>query len=411
MKISRRHFWKYPVIQILFAAELLILAGMVAAALSAKARSSQVVTFTQNAAALAESGDRPYVTFTVQPSKTWVQSDGTVGAEYDGVLYNNTDHPFSEWRIKVKVPEGYRVDSSWAGRFLNGADYITVLPHPEGYNRIVPPRKSASFGLVMYTPAAFTITDITFTGCFTYSILDEPLFITLLVLLLFTALLIVVFSVAEYTAKKKIRIETELYRKQHEHDSDMIDQACRTFANFVDAKDPYTKGHSVRVAKYAKEISRRLGFDEEQQREMYYMGLMHDSGKVAIPDSILDKQAPLTPEERKIIEKHTTCGAAMLSDFSSMPSIKDIALYHHEKYDGSGYPCGLAGAAIPLSARIVCIADSYDAMASDRCYRPKFPAAKIKSELEQCAGTQFDPSIVKIMISMIDDGFTSGVTA
>src|SRR5574344_2000145 len=411
MKISRSRFWKYPVIQILIAVELFILAGMAAVALSAKARSSQIVTFTQNTAALAESGNRPYVTFTIQPSKICVQIDGTVGAEYDGILFNDTNHPFSEWRIKAKVPEGYKIDSSWAGRFLNGADYITILPHPEGYNRIVQPKESVSFGLVMYTPAAFAISDITFTGYFTYSILDEPFFIILLVLLIITALLLVVFASAECAAKKKIRIETEQYRKQHEHDSDMIDQACRTFANFVDAKDPYTKGHSVRVARYAQEISRRLGFDEEQQREMYYMGLMHDSGKVAIPDSILDKQAPLTPEERKIIEKHTTCGAAKLSDFSSMPSIKDIALYHHEKYDGSGYPCGLAGAAIPLSARIVCIADSYDAMASDRCYRPKFPAAKIKSELEQCAGTQFDPSIVNSVISMIDDGFTSGVTA
>ena len=142
---------------------------------------------------------------------------------------------------------------------------------------------------------------------------------------------------------------------------------------------------------------------------MYYLGLMHDAGKIGIPDEILNKNAPLTQEERKIIEKHTLLGANMLKDFTSMPEIGDIALYHHERYDGTGYPEHLSGTAIPLAARVVCVADSFDAMTSDRCYHDRTTVEQAEAELTGKSGIQFDPEIVAIMVKMIHDGFAKKI--
>jgi len=157
---------------------------------------------------------------------------------------------------------------------------------------------------------------------------------------------------------------------------------------------------------YTREIARRLDFPPQKQREMYYLGLMHDAGKIGIPDEILNKTAPLTLEERKIIEKHTQLGANMLKDFTSMPGIRDIALYHHERYDGTGYPDHLSGTAIPPAARIVCVADSFDAMTSSRSYHKEVESEHlIIKEIEKNAGTQFDKKVVKTFINLYKNGY------
>ena len=189
-----------------------------------------------------------------------------------------------------------------------------------------------------------------------------------------------------------------------EHDEKIIEETMQVFANFIDAKDEYTKGHSTRVSFYSQKIAKRMGMSEEEIKMVGYMGLMHDCGKIAIPDGVLNKRGPLTEEERKVIEEHTTRGGKMLENFTSLPGIRDGALYHHERYDGKGYPEGLIGKEIPLYARIINVADAFDAMNSDRCYRNRLPKHKILSELRNNAGTQFDPEIVEYMIAMYQEG-------
>lgn len=196
---------------------------------------------------------------------------------------------------------------------------------------------------------------------------------------------------------KRLRQQRQMYRG-------IVNQSLRTIANTIDAKDSYTNGHSVRVATYSREIAKRMGYSENDQETVFYVALLHDIGKIGIPDSILNKEGPLTPEEWKIIRKHPIKGGEILRDFTALKGVADGAKYHHERYDGKGYCEGLAGEDIPLMARIICVADCYDAMSCDRCYRKAFPPEKIIEELEQGSGTQFDPKIAAIMIDMIKEG-------
>jgi HD-GYP domain-containing protein (c-di-GMP phosphodiesterase class II) len=139
----------------------------------------------------------------------------------------------------------------------------------------------------------------------------------------------------------------------------------------------------------------------EEIRKLHYIALMHDCGKVYIPDNILKKQGSLSEEEFEIIKTHTTKGYEMLSNFTSVQGIQDGVRYHHEFYDGSGYPEGLSGENIPLVARIICVADCYDAMSTDRYYRSRCSKEYIIEELRKHSGTQFDPKIADIMVQLI----------
>ncbi|MBP5649289.1 MAG: HD domain-containing protein [Clostridia bacterium] len=200
---------------------------------------------------------------------------------------------------------------------------------------------------------------------------------------------------------------TAKIRKARRHEKefqDITEQALETVARTIDAKDNYTKGHSNRVAIYSREIARRMGYSEQDQRKVYYIALLHDIGKIGVPDNILNKPGRLTPEEREVIQQHPAIGGEILQDFIAVPGIADGARYHHEKYDGTGYVSHVSGKNIPEIARIIGIADSYDAMQSARCYRPALTDEYIRNELVNCAGKQFDPDIVKYMLDMIDDG-------
>ena len=177
----------------------------------------------------------------------------------------------------------------------------------------------------------------------------------------------------------------------------------KALAAVIDAKDAYTNGHSGRVAEYAKEIGRRSGFSEKQQEEIYLMGLLHDVGKIDIPDAVINKPGKLTPEEFDVIKKHPVIGAQILSKMTDMPRMAIGACWHHERYDGKGYPDGLSGQEIPAEARIIAVADAYDAMTSRRSYRDILPQDKVRNEIKNGKGTQFDPAFADIMIKMIDE--------
>ncbi|MCD8338329.1 MAG: HD domain-containing protein [Lachnospiraceae bacterium] len=198
-------------------------------------------------------------------------------------------------------------------------------------------------------------------------------------------------------------------RKRQEELKLIIEQSLHTFANAIDAKDSDTNGHSIRVANYSREIARRMDFSEAEQEEISYMALLHDIGKIGIPDHILKKAGKLTPEEWEIVKSHPRIGGEILSEFTVIPDIADGAKYHHEHYDGKGYCEGLKGDEIPLKARIIAIADSFDAMCSARHYQSGNTLEYAREELLRCSGTQFDPGIVGYMVEMIDDGYVREV--
>lgn len=201
-----------------------------------------------------------------------------------------------------------------------------------------------------------------------------------------------------------IRLKTlRLKRRQAEYQN-IINQSLNTFANTIDAKDKYTNGHSQRVAVYSRELAKKLKLSKEEQERIYYIALMHDIGKIGIADEILNKPGKLTEEERAVIMSHPAIGGEILKDFTSLPGISEGARYHHERYDGTGYNEGLKGEEIPFFARIICVADSYDAMSSTRCYRKDLDEETIVRELKNNAGTQFDPDIVAVMLELIEEG-------
>ncbi len=177
----------------------------------------------------------------------------------------------------------------------------------------------------------------------------------------------------------------------------------KSLAFAIDAKDKYTNGHSSRVAEYSKEIAARYGYDEAAQNEIYIIGLLHDVGKIGIPDAIINKNARLTDEEYEVIKKHPVIGTQILETITEMPNLSNGARWHHERYDGKGYPDGLAGEDIPEVARIIAVADAYDAMTSHRSYRDTLPQNEVREEIIRCSGTQFDPRFAKIMTEIIDE--------
>ncbi|MDD6627749.1 MAG: diguanylate cyclase [Lachnospiraceae bacterium] len=181
-------------------------------------------------------------------------------------------------------------------------------------------------------------------------------------------------------------------------------QAIMTVANTVDAKDDYTKGHSVRVAAYSEILAQRLGWSEEEIQNIYYVAMLHDVGKIGVPDAVLNKPFKLTDLEFRLIKGHTIMGAEILKDFKMFPNVNVGAKYHHERYDGKGYPEGLKGESIPLIARVIGLVDAYDAMTSNRVYRRRLSDDIVMEELRKGKGTQWDPELVDIFLQLIQEG-------
>jgi putative two-component system response regulator len=198
--------------------------------------------------------------------------------------------------------------------------------------------------------------------------------------------------------KKTVELRESNRKVRH-----LSEQMMMTLANTVDAKDQYTRGHSVRVATYAKEMAVRMGKSKEETDMVYYIGLLHDIGKIGISDTIINKPGKLTDEEYAVIKTHPAIGADILKDMTEIPNAAIGAHWHHERYDGNGYPDGLKGEEIPEYARIIGVADAYDAMTSKRSYRDVLPQEVVRAEIEKGKGTQFDPHIADIMLAMMDE--------
>ena len=211
--------------------------------------------------------------------------------------------------------------------------------------------------------------------------------------------------------KIRVRNLLDLIRLQKDLNKEVIKKTAeleslslhvvQTLAKTIDAKDAYTNGHSERVAKYSKEIARRYGYSEDRQEEIFMMGLLHDVGKIGVPDTVINKPGKLTDEEFAMIKGHPAKGAEILATVSEMPKLVTGARWHHERFDGRGYPDGLKGEEIPEEARIIAVADAYDAMTSHRSYRDIIPQDHVKSEIEKGMGSQFDEKFARIMLEMI----------
>ena len=202
---------------------------------------------------------------------------------------------------------------------------------------------------------------------------------------------------------KEVRRKTREVVAEHERVNRISIQIVKALSGAIDAKDTYTNGHSTRVAEYAREIAKRYGFTETMQNDIYMMGLLHDIGKIGIPDEIINKPGKLNEEEYTIIKSHPILGEKILNSITEFPKFLIGARWHHERYDGRGYPDGISGEDIPIEARIIAVADAYDAMTSKRSYREDRPQSYVRAEVFNNKGTQFDPLFADIMLEMIDE--------
>ena len=322
------------------------------------------------------------------------------GAQYDGVFENNSRYTVEDWCITLQVPAGSSIDSCWEGDFSydDATSTISITPHTDGHNNKIPAGSTLTFGMILHTlnsPCYIDSIQIAFHQDWVV-LHSVPFFLIMMfIVMLLLVAITYIFSNIRY----------EMAQKRQQLFKQFTDQTLMVFSKIIDAKDPYTHGHSFRVAQYSLELAKRINLSSEAQEELYYIALLHDIGKVGIPDHILNKPGSLTPEERTIIQTHTNIGGDILKEYPALSQLDSGARYHHERYDGKGYPSGLAGSDIPLYARIICVADSYDAMSCDRCYRPRLTNEAIMKELLNCSGTQFDPDIATHMIQMIQDNF------
>lgn len=214
---------------------------------------------------------------------------------------------------------------------------------------------------------------------------------------------IVVLTRLQTDLESQVKEQTAEIIEQQEKLNRLTIQIVMTLSGAVDAKDPYTNGHSRRVAEYSREIALRAGYDQAYGERIYLIGLLHDIGKIGIPDTIINKPDRLSDEEYELAKNHPVVGCKILENIPEFPELAIGAHWHHERFDGKGYPDGLSGMDIPEEARIIAVADTYDAMTSRRSYRDVLPQEVVRSEIEKGVGTQFDPRFSRIMLQMIDE--------
>ena len=203
--------------------------------------------------------------------------------------------------------------------------------------------------------------------------------------------------------KQEVHRQTQLAEERLAASERLFEETVMTLAKTIDAKDKYTIGHSVRVAKYSRMIAAKMGLSDKECENVYYYGLLHDLGKIGVPNAIINSPTKLTDEEYNVIKRHPGIGYDILSEIHSRPDLTIGARWHHERYDGKGYPDGLKGNAIPEEARIIAVADAYDAMTSYRSYRQPLTQEVVRMEIEKNRGTQFDPHFADIMLGMIGE--------
>ena len=241
-----------------------------------------------------------------------------------------------------------------------------------------------------------------YTGALTLETSDQAEIQVALIILCFGGSYVAARLYDDITKKNEAYLH--MLNEKNEQIQAMTMQTITTIANALDAKDTYSEGHSRRVAAYSAQLAEKLGLSEDEIRNIRIIALLHDIGKIGVPDSVLNKPGKLTDEEFALMKQHAVAGSEILKDIDMISGIDIGTRYHHERYDGRGYPEGLKGEDIPYIARIIAVADSYDAMTSDRVYRKHLSDEQVMSELEKGEGTQFDPVIAQTMENLLKDG-------
>ena len=357
-------------------------------------QNKQVITFTKSGRTVTGSVNldiKMEIPFKADNIKNcWQEGDGSWGSQYDIYIYNKSDAAFLDWNLVMTIPTEGRIDSSWNADYVHTIGKISITGLDSFFTTVIHPHNNIKLGFVLYSNNLMNGSDFTLTGRFIRNPLREPSFIVALVFLAVSLIVFIVSLFFYHTIKVQAAIDNE-----------KIDSLLKLCARFIDTRDEYTKMHSSHVGLYSKEIAKEMGFDEEFQKNIYYMGMMHDVVKVLIPKEILCKPGKLSDEEWAEMKKHTSYGAEILSDFAAVKGIREAVLFHHERYDGKGYPRGLHDKEIPIQARIIAVADSYDAMHTNRSYRNHLDDTVILSELEKNKGIQFDPDVAEAMLRLL----------
>lgn len=216
-----------------------------------------------------------------------------------------------------------------------------------------------------------------------------------------------ILSVVIIHKRTEMLLQSE--RKRRNDILDFTNSIIDSFSVCIDGKDSYTNGHSLRVAKYTKMLALKLGEDEETAARYYNIALLHDIGKIGIPDEILNKPGKLTESEYETVKEHAYRGYEILKKVKKQTFLAEGARHHHERFDGTGYPENLKGDKIPWVARIISVADAFDAMSSTRPYRKRLPMEKIVEEIKKCSGSQFDPVVAKAFLDLYEEGAFDGL--
>lgn len=337
--------------------------------------------------------------------------------DISSVIVDGISYPVSMEETLV-IPDGssvidiraeiinYSVNDPYVSVFLSGyEDTANIVRLSELSNVIYTNLDSGNYTLVLsvYGDDGEVVAANHYSIVKEKEIYNKSWFRVYMVLVMLAAIFYLTWMLYRTQLQKTLNLhkkEMQLVKQRVE----MIDSAIMTIAQTVDAKDENTSKHSMRVAEYSVLIAKRLGYSEEAQEELRRTALLHDIGKIGIADNILNKPSKLTDEEYRIMKSHVKKGAEILEGFTLAKDIVNGARYHHERYDGKGYMEGLRGEEIPKDARIIGIADAFDAMTANRVYRKKLSMDYVLGELEKGRGTQFDPELVDVMLGLISEG-------
>ncbi len=361
---------------------------------------------------------------------------------YDMVVTNNSKTLMDDWKLRMDIKEECYLNNGWCGSFeihqfseegeervqtvdlrnykqsefkieyriagqdllipLKNGDYVIYIPDGSDVSGEVPIKGSnemsgmVTCGFIMYSRSGSVDTsnyELTYTLHKSYFSGAEGSFFVVAFFTWMLAMLIIFI----------IFVISVQYEQRFLAQSRMLGDVFKLCCTLSDSRDYYSKEHSIRVAKYSRLIAEKMGMDKSDCDTVYNAAMLHNIGNSFVSEQILRKMGRLTSEEFSMVKTHTSKGAEVLKDIKNIPHAEEAALYHHERYDGTGYPMGKKGDDIPLVARIVAVADAYDAMANDRPYRKKFMKDQIREEFIKNRGTQFDPMIVGAFLDIMGE--------
>ncbi len=360
---------------------------------------------------------------------------------YELIVTNNSKTLMNDWKLRIDIKEECYLNNGWCGSFeihqidedgtervqtvdlrnykqsdlkieyriagqdllipLKNGDYIYYIPDSSGVSGEVPLKGNSEFsgsvtcGFIMYSRSGnvdLSNFEFNYTLHKTYFSDEGIFFVVAFSIWLFAMLIISIIFVISVQYEQRFMVQSR-----------MLDDVFKLCCNLSDSRDYYSKEHSRRVADYSRLIAEKMGMDKSDCDSVFTAALLHNVGNNLISEQILRKMGRLTSEEYAMVKTHTTKGAELLKDIKNIPHAEEAALYHHERYDGTGYPMGKKGDEIPLIARIIAVADAYDAMNNDRPYRKKFMKDQIREEFIKNRGTQFDPLIVGAFLDIMGE--------